>query len=339
MKLVLTDKGYGHLCLDGTVLLTTAAVSEKFSADDIHVVGGKVPAIPRFAVRPPSGSRKNSRNQADVDFYDFRHANGALFVAAPSDDYVYKLTNKQTLVAWEATKGDQHPSLEFNAALRADARGRVPKLLVLSPEDDPEEVASMLLAEDVLVSACLPCPEQPAPTRHVNGATLRWTRDSEVRQDIGAAHALFSRVGAVGKGAMSTLYDANFHIERLKLKWMMFASSVVQSAGDIKPDALSEPIASYAKAFQAARRGDKTLPPLKFNTASKLTAEQAQHALCVFYWTAVHAHAGTRPLAIKEGRAILDMYAMQGHVLLFKRNYTFHGTGVGKRGRRVTGPL
>jgi hypothetical protein len=136
------------------------------------------------------------------------------------------------------------------------------------------------------------------------------------------------------------LYDEDFNVQRQMLCWGMFGAWVARSyEGAV--DNVVEPLRSYvslirtleearekADASESSSSSAQPAPPpqLAFNSPARICKEQAESAMRLFYWGAIHGDDDSRPMSRDNARRALEFYILFGHVVLKKRSYKFQAS-------------
>lgn len=207
------------------------------------------------------------------------------------------------------------------------------------------EVAHRLVCCNMPVSVAVPMRgPRAAPKIRIQAGLLRWVKDADLVPSLskfadsvpGMVHGSASPC----KDSLSwsgIVYDHDFGVARAMLSWGALAAWVskdwLNEHTQVRPapslSGVCEPLGSYLRALQTMqqyRNGDPSAQPaLEYNSPQKMTAEQSEHAVQLFYWASIHRDDGTRPMTMDALRISLEMYLRFGYVILRKRAYQFHG--------------
>ena len=339
---------FGHMLRPGVFVpeMTASAVLSGPDSEDVMelVDPEEVPGIPVHA----------GPNVAAGEFYSFATTVPVLFVgglppAGPEvavlvdDGRVTMVVDQCTCVALGGGRGTVFPWAGFDPEFA----------LVLGDPEAAPGVATYLLAKGARVAGASAAEGAPAPQCRVKNQTLKWIKDADFEKEIAGIvdqmGGLYKKRPFVSEDEYACVpwsfvaYDAAFDVPRQLLTWGFFAAWVLKNASPEDIAGCCEPLRSYMLALQRsedARFEDGAgqgaeIPPLDFNTAVKMTPEQLEHAMRVFYWACLHADDGSRPISKAHARRILDMYLTFGTVLLKKRNYNFQGAGKRRSRKRV----
>lgn len=182
------------------------------------------------------------------------------------------------------------------------------------------------------------------PTRRivkVKHAILKWIKDCDFMAAVSRiVEQLPCQVDGPKPGDVSwtgIVYDSAMNVPRTMMFWGVLAGWMLKRTSPEEGYLdVCEPLKSYMTSLDAYFAAE-AVPALTYNTCAKLTAEQADHAMRVFYWCALHPDDGSRPFAVEAGRRVLEMYLGAGHAILKKRAYRFRNTkragGAGRESR------
>ncbi len=360
---------YGHVSRPGVLVPEMKTADAAIEGVDLEVllVPEDVPPIPPGAEAPTEeGEFYSFATIYPVLFVAFGGGSAAVpdvlqaLIAKGSVASVKEIARTPDTVASYTFEGQGqvplYPWADFKDVCAAKPEYTL-SVVLLSDVGASPVVASALVARQAFVATAFTSPDTPAPRTRVRPQPLKWLKDSETAREVAAIvdqmPGVYRRrdpefVRHFACTPMSgVVYDRAFDVARQLLSWGIFAAWVSRNASPEDVEEAPEPLRSYMIALRhseesrfgkpkdaAAAPADPALS-LAFNTARKISAEQQEHAMRVFYWAAVHEDDDTRPINKDHARRILDIYVTAcGTVILKKRAYNFQASATGGKRTR-----